>query len=64
MKSNYEKVKNKPLWEGSRFKEIAKKAKEQWAKCPECIAYSVWVKKYWKDKMTELAQKAKKKKGK
>lgn len=61
-KTPYEEAKRKPLGEGSRFKAVEAAAKKGGARSPGGVAYAVGVKKHGKKKMTELAQKGRRKK--
>lgn len=58
------KKKKPPLGSGERFKDIEAKARASGAKNPAAVAASAGIKKYGKEKMSQLAQKGKKKKKK
>jgi len=56
----YDKVKNKPLGSGERFKAVAAEAKKSGARDPEAVAAAVGRKKYGAKKMAKMAAAGKK----
>jgi len=60
------KTKKLPLWKGLRFKALVRKLMKRWMSKESAVRLAawIWIKKYWKKKMLQRAQKQRKLKSK